>query len=174
VYTDCSCGTARGERFTPEEAAGRQKAFDAALALARSKGKWLAAWAGPALVRGPSAPNDDCVATMRGLIALGANASMGMQLTAGLVAAPHPHPPGPAPAPGLPLLCGDTCSVSTATGTTNHGIVAPPIEMADQQHIAAPASVAACCERCKALSTCEVFGALYPPPILTGIPRCCA
>ena len=80
VYTDCSCGTARGERFTPEEAIGRQKAFDAALALAKSKGKWLSAWAGPALVRGPSAPNDHCVETMQSLIALGANASMGMQV----------------------------------------------------------------------------------------------
>ena len=35
VFTDCSCGTARGERFTFEEAAGRQSAFDAAFDAAR-------------------------------------------------------------------------------------------------------------------------------------------
>lgn len=27
VYTDCSCGTAKGEVFTAAEAAGRQQAF---------------------------------------------------------------------------------------------------------------------------------------------------
>lgn len=103
VYTDCSCGTARGERFTPEEAAGRQTAFDSALALAKSKGKWLSAWAGPALVHGPGAPKGRCVETMKSLIALGANASMGMQLAAGLVKAPALGPQHPS---SDPAQCG--------------------------------------------------------------------
>ena len=39
--------------MTAEELAGRQKAFDAALALARSKGKWMSAWVGGAVVAQP-------------------------------------------------------------------------------------------------------------------------
>ena len=37
VYTDCSCGSARGYRVTEAELIGRQLAFDAALRLAQSK-----------------------------------------------------------------------------------------------------------------------------------------
>ena len=80
VYTDCSCGTARGETVTQAELAGRQKAFDAALALAKSKGKWMSAATGPAVVRAPSVAGDHCADTMKALMKLGADPTKGMQL----------------------------------------------------------------------------------------------
>ena len=169
VYTDCSCGTARGEHFTQAEAVGRQKAFDAALALAKSKGKWLSAWAGPALVHPPSAPKDNCVDTVKGLIALGANSSLGMQLTGGWA---RPKPPRPPPGPPGPALqCGGGCTATKGLDTDNSGIVSPPVPMANQKAIDDPASVAQCCSLCKANRKCDVWeighGGCVP-----GTPNC--
>ena len=72
IYTDCSCGNARQYRPTVAEWAGRQKAFDAALVLAASKGKWFSAWAGAAVTRAPSSAAN-CAAVMRGLLVLAVN-----------------------------------------------------------------------------------------------------
>ena len=82
VYTDCSCGNPRGHRPTPQELVGRQRAFDAALAMAQSKGKWLSAWAGPAVTAAPTSASD-CVAVMNRAIEIGANESHTLQLQGG-------------------------------------------------------------------------------------------
>ena len=84
VYTDCSCGTARGYRVTKEELVGRQAAFDAALALAKAKGKWMSAWVGPAVVgQGFGAAGARCAASMDSYIALGQDSTHGMQFEGG-------------------------------------------------------------------------------------------
>lgn len=82
VYTDCSCGNARGYHPTLAEWEGRQQAFDAALDLARSKGKWFSAWTGAAVTRPPKGVND-CAPTMARLLQEGANNSHTMQLYTG-------------------------------------------------------------------------------------------
>ena len=79
VYTDCSCGNARGYSPTESEWVGRQLAFDAALALAKSKNKWMSAWTGAAVTRAPRSAAD-CAATMTRLMQQGANHSNAMQL----------------------------------------------------------------------------------------------
>ena len=80
VYTDCSCGNAKGEKFTSAEAVGRQKAFDAARALAAAKGKWFTTWAntGP-----PPLTSKNCAAVMQQAVAAGKNASQTLQWHAG-------------------------------------------------------------------------------------------
>jgi len=79
IYTDCSCGNARGYTPTTAEYIGRQKAFDAALALAASKGKWFSAWTGDAVSAAPSSAKD-CADIMDSLVSLGQNTSHAMQL----------------------------------------------------------------------------------------------
>lgn len=83
VYTDCSCGSARGYRPTAAELAGRQVAFDKALALAKANGKWMSAWVGAAVVGGPRSGGASCSAAMDGIIALGQDRTRGMQLEGG-------------------------------------------------------------------------------------------
>ena len=82
IYTDCSCGTARGETVTQAEIIGRQQAFDAALALAKSKGKWFSTWAGPSMTQPPTSAGN-CVAAMENILRIGANASHSLQLAGG-------------------------------------------------------------------------------------------
>ena len=100
---------------------------------------------------------------MKGLIALGANASRGMQLTAGLVRSPSPSPsPHPPPSPhphhGPALSCSESsCGVLKGYGTENGGIVTDPVRMANQDAIGAPTSIADCCSRCHKLPGCEIF-----------------
>ena len=80
VYTDCSCGNARGYTPTAAELAGRQAAFDQALILAKSKGKWMSSWEGAAVVKGPEGAGESCAEHMDAIIALGADPTRGMQL----------------------------------------------------------------------------------------------
>ena len=79
VYTDCSCGSARGYTPTNAEWEGRQLAFDAALALAKSNGKWLSAWTGAAVSTAPKSAAD-CAGTMMRLLQLGADEEHSLQV----------------------------------------------------------------------------------------------
>lgn len=82
VYTDCSCGTARGETFTSAEAAGRLKAFSAARELAASKGKWFSTWVVvPQQPPGIDARN--CDDTMKRAVQIGVNGTQTLQWYAG-------------------------------------------------------------------------------------------
>lgn len=82
VYTDCSCGNARGYRPTMAEWKGRQIAFDAALSLARSKGKWFSAWTGAAVTHAPKSTGD-CADVMARLLQEGRQQNHTMQLYSG-------------------------------------------------------------------------------------------
>eukprot|EP00729_Bicosta_minor_P008094 gene8094-7493_t len=77
VYTDCSSaaaapqeGTGMTHGVTQAELVGRQAAFDTALALAKSKGKWISWWNGSALSGGPSQAGAACAAAMNSAVAL--------------------------------------------------------------------------------------------------------
>ena len=76
IYTDCSCGTAPGERFTPAEAWGRQLAFNQAMEMAQAKGKWISSWAhvGPFPIS-----KANCEPLMQEAIAIGSNSSRSLQ-----------------------------------------------------------------------------------------------
>ena len=140
------------------------------MVLAKSKGKWFTAWAGPALVRPPAFPGDGCVPTMQSLIALGANKSLGMQLVNN-DAPPTPSPPHP-PAPAAPAPAPRSSPArpwTTAYMQRHHLRRAHLDRNLQPRHRGAtrahgrpdrhrrPGSIADCCSRCKALTSCEVF-----------------
>ena len=63
-------GTGKTHGVTQAELVGRQAAFDTALALAKSKGKWISWWNGSALSGGPSQAGAACAAAMDSAVAL--------------------------------------------------------------------------------------------------------
>lgn len=64
-------GTGMTHGVTQAELVGRQAAFDTALALAISKGKWISWWNGSALSGGPSQAGAACAAAaMNSAVAL--------------------------------------------------------------------------------------------------------
>merc|ERR1712232_84542 len=135
VYFDCSCGAPPGDDLDQEAMqADAQLAFDRALELGASKGKWMSDWNNDDRLS-----NASCRDTMLRWMQLGAQANRTLQIR-GEGFHHKTQKSG---------FCGTkpaACNVTDGRDLVTEGIIEPPISTSDE---------AECCSRCEQNGGCE-------------------